>query len=179
MNRSAVLLLGPEALLTGLLAVIFWFCHRHGSGTGRDVDLAERFLMWLPFLAVPLAFLTLMLPPMRSWWGLGRILFALAVALSLGAVKLIGAFGTGAKGQDAAFLMVLIFGTALAAVGTAIGGAVILAGERPAVHEWLRTHRLLGGCLTLLAAVPLGAVMMLGTACGLGLIGGLWTSLRR
>jgi hypothetical protein len=179
MNRSAALFLGPEALLSVLVAVVFWFCQRHGSGTGRDVELAERFLMWLPLIAVPLAFLTLFLPPLRTWWGLGRILFALAIALSVAGVKLIGAFGTGAKGQDAAFLMVLIFGTALAAVGTAIGGAVILAGERPAVHEWLRTHRLLGGFLTLLAAVPLGAVMMLGTACGLGLIGGLWSSLRR
>ena len=179
MNRLQTLLLGPEMLLAPLLAVIFWFCQRHGSGAGRDVDLAERFLMWLPFVAVPLAFLALFVPPLRTWWGLGRILFALAVVLSVAGVKLIGAFGTGAKGQDAAFLMILIFGTALAAVGTAIGGAVILAGERPAVHEWLRTHRLLGGILTLLAAVPLGAVMMLVTACGLGLIGGLWTSLRR
>lgn len=179
MNRSATWFLGPEVLLTALLAMIFWFCHRHGSGTGRDVDLAERFLMWLPFIAVPLAFLALLHPPLRTWWGLGRILLALALVLSVGAVKLIGAFGTGAKGQDAAFLMVLIFGTLLASLGTAMGGAVILASERPAVHDWLRSHRLLGGILTLLAAVPLGAVMMLGTACGLGLIGGLWASLRR
>ena len=82
-------------------------------------------------------------------------------------------------GLSAAFLMVLIFGTMLASVGTAVGGVVILAAERPAVHDWLRQHRLLGGFLTLLAAVPLGALMMLGTACGFGLIGGLWTSLRR
>ncbi|MFO1460742.1 MAG: hypothetical protein U1G08_15225 [Verrucomicrobiota bacterium] len=179
MNRSATWFLGPEVLLSALLAVIFGFCHRHGSGTGRDVDLAERFLMWLPFLAAPLAFSPLLLPSLRTWWGLGRILLALAVVLSVGSVKLIGAFGTGAKGQDAAFLMVLIFGTMLASVGTAVGGVVILAAERPAVHDWLRQHRLLGGFLTLLAAVPLGALMMLGTACGFGLIGGLWTSLRR
>ena len=73
---------GPRGPAFRALAVIFGFCHRHGSGTGRDVDLAERFLMWLPFLAAPLAF-SPVLPPLRTWVGPWRILLALAVVLSV------------------------------------------------------------------------------------------------
>ncbi len=56
MSRLVSFILGPESVLLLISALVFWFCARHNSGVGRDVELLERLLMVLPFIVVPLAF---------------------------------------------------------------------------------------------------------------------------
>lgn len=117
MNRSLTYLLGPEsiALVAGIGTWVV--TARHTSGEGRDVDLLEACAMWLPFVVVPLVFLTAFAPGARNWIWVGRAILLSYLALGLCGARLIQGFGMGAKGQDAAFLMILIFGTALISVG--------------------------------------------------------------
>lgn len=174
MNRLATRLLGPEIPLAALTALIFWFGAGHNSGEGRDLEWAERFVMLLPFVATPLAFLTFLFPAMQSWWGVLRINAALALALALGAVRLIEAFGTGAKGQDAALALVVGFGVILASLGNAVVGAAVLAKRRPAFAEWFRRRPVWGTILTAAAGVPLGMALALAVCFALGMAAGVW-----
>ena len=162
MSRATSLLAGPELVLAAITGAVFWFCARHNSGEGRDVLLCERLLMLLPLLMVPAAFATVFFPDAKNWWWLGRAIVATYVLLFVCAARLIAGFGTGAKGQDAAFIIVLIFGTALIALGTAVAGAMILAETRPAFATWFGARRFLGSFLTVVAALPIGL--------GLGLV---------
>jgi hypothetical protein len=156
MSRATSLLAGPELVLALITGAVFWFCARHNSGEGRDVQLCEKLLMLLPLLVVPAAFATVLLPGAKTWWWLGRAIVFTYVFMLVGAGRLIAGFGTGAKGQDAAFIMVLVFGTVLVAIGTAVTGAMVLAENRPAFAAWFGARKILGSFLTALATVPIG-----------------------
>ena len=105
---------------------------------------------------MPLVFATVLVPGAKNWWWLVRAIGFTFLALMICAGRIIGGFGTGAKGQDSAFIMVLVFAIVLISVAASIAGAVILAASHPAFADWFRARRLLGIVLTLVAAVPVG-----------------------
>lgn len=159
MNRHLTLLIGPETVLTLAGLVVFWFCARHNSGEGRDVALMEKLIWAIPFLLTPLAFATLLVPGARNWWWLGRANLFTFVAIFVCGTRLIHGLGSGPKGQDVAFILLIVLGSVATALATAPSAAVILAATRPAFGIWFHEHRVLGSFLTLLAAVPIGFVL--------------------
>ncbi|MBN8645959.1 MAG: hypothetical protein J0L61_12050 [Planctomycetes bacterium] len=179
MNRPLLYLLSPEAVLALMTAVVFGLCARHPSGEGADLRLLERVVMVLPFVVVPIAFATVFVPGARTWWWWGRVQILTLVALAVCAGRLIHGFGMGAKGQDAAFILVISFGLIGTALGSAITGAMVLAETRPGFAGWFRAHPILGSLLTLLSAIPLGAIAAFAVAITLGVVGGLWTAMKR
>jgi len=179
MSRATSLFAGPELVLAVITAAVFWFCARHNSGEGRDVMLCERLLMLLPLLIVPPAFATVLLPGAKTWWWLGRVIVFTYVFMLVGAGRLIAGFGTGAKGQDAAFILVVVFGTVLIAIGTAVTGAMVLAEHRPAFAAWFGARKLLGVVLTAIAIVPIGFALGLVATIGVTLVASTMTSFQR
>ena len=179
MSRATSLLTGPELVLALLTGAVFWFCARHDSGEGRDVQLCEKLLMLLPLLVVPAAFATVLLPGAKTWWWLGRAVVFTYVFLLVGAGRLIAGFGTGAKGQDAAFIMVLIFGTVLIAIGTAVTGAMVLAENRPAFAAWFGARKILGSLLTAVATVPIGFALGIVATIAVTVVASLATAFKR
>ncbi|MSU59902.1 MAG: hypothetical protein EXS35_17335 [Pedosphaera sp.] len=101
MNRQLTSLLGPEAAMTLLTALVFLFCARHYSSSSRDVGILDRLMWLLPFLAVPLAYATLLVPGAKSWWWLGRVNVALAVALRVCANKVMNGLKAPGSGPSA------------------------------------------------------------------------------
>ena len=179
MNRWISFVLGPEVVLIAATAAVFAFCARHPSGEGRDLQAVERLAMLLPFVLVPLVFATVLVPGARNWGWLARTLVFTFVALGVCAGRTLSAFGTGAKGQDAGFIMILTLGVLLASLGTAAAGALILAETRPTFAAWFRAHPVLGVLLTLLSTVPIGlALGVVLTGC-LAVILGVWAGLSR
>lgn len=179
MSRATSLFAGPELVLAVITAAVFWFCARHGSGEGRDVLLCEKLLMLLPLLIVPPAFATVLLPGAKSWWWLGRAIVFTYVFMLVGAGRLIAGFGTGAKGQDAAFILVLTFGTVLIAIGTVVTGALVLAENRPAFAAWFGARKVLGSFLTAVATVPIGFALGITATIGVALVASIATSFKR
>jgi hypothetical protein len=179
MNRALLLLLSPECVLALLTAVIFALCARHPSGEGEDLRVLERWVMILPFVVVPLAYATVFAPGARNWWWWGRAFVFTFVTLAVCAGRIISGFGTGAKGQDAAFILVITFGLIGASLAAAVTGAMVLGETRPAFANWFRAHRILGSILTLLSAIPLGAAVGLTGAVILGVVAGFWTAFKR
>lgn len=158
MNRFLTYFIGPETVLTAVTVALFWFCGRHNSGEGRDVRLMELILMWLPFALVPLAFATIFVPGAKTWSWLGRTVILTFLAMVICAVRLLEGFGTGAKGQDAGFILVVTFGGFTVAIGSVIAGAMILAAQKPGFATWFREHRIIGSILSVVSVVPLGFV---------------------
>src|SRR5262245_30843854 len=111
MNRQLTYLFGPETVLAVLTAAIFWFCARHNSGEGRDVNIMEQLVVMLPLFVVPLVFATVLVPGAKNWWWLGRAIVFTYIMLGICAGRIITGFGTGAKWQDAAFILVILFGS--------------------------------------------------------------------
>lgn len=179
MTKKWLLILGPETVLLLAAAGVFWFCARHDSGEGRDLLVLERLVMVLPLAVVPLAFATVLVPGAQSWWWLGRAIVVTLAGLMICAGKIIAGFGSGAKGQDAAFVLVVVFGIALVSVGTAATGALILAANHAGFAEWFRVRRLLGCVLTMLAVLPIGVVLATGTTVLVGVTAGIWSALSR
>ena len=179
MNRFLTWWIGPEAVLGLVTAGVFWYCARHASGAGRDVELLEKLLMLLPFVVVPLVFATILVPGARNWWWLGRAVTFAFLGLMICAGRIIGGFGTGAKGQDAAFILVMVFAIVLVSLAASVSGAMILAETRPAFAEWFRMRRLLGVLLVVIAAVPAGFILGVGLSLVLGVVGGIWSALQR
>lgn len=159
MNRQLTYLIGPESVLTVLGVLLFWFCARHNSGQGRDVELMEKIVWLLPFLVVPCVFATVFVPGAKSWWWLGRAIVLTFVVLLVCGSRVITGFGSGAKGQDAAFIIIITFGTVVVSLASAVAGAMILAATKPAFGEWFRLRPVLGSTLTALAALPIGVVL--------------------
>ena len=178
MNRWATYLIGPETVLTVITIVIFSICSRHNSGEGKDVELMEKLVMGIAFWLVPLVFLTIFVPGARNWWWLGRASVLTLIMLLVMAGRLIAGFGTGAKGQDAGFLMVMCFGTVMIAICGAITGAMVLAETKPAFANWFGNHRLLGSLAVAASTIPfaiaLGILQMIAIA-----IYAFWVELRR
>ncbi len=172
MNRPLTYLLGPEAAMTLLTVLVFFFCARHFSYSSRDVDILERLMWLLPFIAAPLAYATIFVPGAKSWWWLGRANVALPVALLVCANKVANGFTAPGSGPSAGvfgIFAVLCFGLIIAALANAVAGALILAEYKPAVAEWFRARRFIGCLLTALAAIPIGAAMAAGGGVLLGI----------
>jgi hypothetical protein len=159
MNRPLTYLLGPETVLTLLGLLVFWFCARHSSGERHDVDQLEKLVWLLPFIVVPCAFATVFVPGAKTWWWLGRAIVPTFVMLIVCGLKIVDGFGSGAKGQDAALIIIATFGTVAVSLASAVAGAIILAANRPAFGEWFQARPVLGSVLTALAALPIGAVL--------------------
>lgn len=179
MSRTTTLLLGPELVLAVFSASIFWICARYNSGTGRDVDVMERLVMLLPLLIVPIAFATIFVPGAKTWWWLGRTVVFTYVFMFVCAGRLISGFGMGAKGQDAAFLMVLMFGTVLIAIGSTVAGAMILAENRPGFAAWFGARKVVASLLTLMAMVPVGFGLGTAATIAVAIVASIWTSFKR
>ncbi len=152
---------------------------KHPSGEGRDLRLAEQMAMALPPLAAALAFLTFFAPGSRDWWWLGRAVAASFVGAGFIAVRCISAFGTGAKGQDAAFILVFVLTGTVVSVGSAVAAALIQADRHPAFADWFRARPVIGSFLTLLASVPIGIALFFVVSLTGGVVLGLWSSIRR
>lgn len=168
-------LLGPESVLAALTAVIFWIAARHTSGQGRDVQVLERLLLWLPLLVVVLAFSTISVPGAKTWWWLGRMLFFAFAALFVCSWRLIENLGGGAA---FGFFLVLGLGVMAASLAAAVSSTMILCELRPSFAEWFQARRVMGSALTLLSAIPIGAAMGVVVTTCLGVVGGIWSAIR-
>lgn len=182
MNRPLHFLAGPEAVLALLTALVFLVCARHSSYSAADVRVLERMMWLLPVVAVPLAYATLLVPGAKSWWWIGRINLAVLVCLTVGALRVVegfGAPGSGPKGQDAGFIIVISLGVILSALGNAVAGALVLRAENPSFAEWFRLRPVLAPALTVLAAVPLAAAQTVATGLVLGIAGAVYSAFSR
>jgi hypothetical protein len=178
MNRNLTYLFGPELVLALLSAAIFWFCARHNSGEGRDIALLEKLVMTLPLYVVPLVFLTICVPGAKNWVWLARSIIFTYAMLAICAGRIISGFGTGAKGQDAAFFVVIGVGTILVALGTSITGAMILANVDPKFGAWFGARKFLGSILTLLSAVPIGFALGISVAILIGILASAYVAVK-
>ena len=160
-------------------AVVYWICSRHASGEGRDVALMEQMIFVVPLLAVLAVFLTGLVPGMRSWWWLGRAILASFVGTAIFSYRIIEGFGSGAKGQDAAFVISFMGAGVAASLATAVAAALIRADQDPAFADWFRLRPVVGSTLTLLAAVPIGVVLLIGASTVGGLALGFWSVFRK
>ena len=156
MNRPMLNLIGPEALLAVATALLFWFCSRHNSGEGRDAEIMGKWIWAIPFVLAPLAFATILLPDSRTWSWLARAIVSTYVATFVCGYRLICGLGSGAKGQDAAMILLVVLGSVAVAIGATVTGTMILASKNPAVADWFAAHRLLGSTLTVPAMIPIG-----------------------
>lgn len=179
MNRLPAFLIGPETTLALCSVMVFWFCSRHGSGESRDVVLMERLIWLLPFLLVPVAFATIFSPGAKTWWWLGRAVTSSYAAIFFCGHRIIRGLGSGAKGQDAAFILLIVSGTVAIALASTMGGAIILASTKPGFADWFQAHKMLGSFLTVVTAVPVGFVLGFLVTTGLGWFGGLVAVLKR
>lgn len=179
MNQNMTYIIGPESVLAVFCAATFWFCSRHNSGTGRDVELMEKLVMLLPFVVVPVVFATIFVPGAKSWWWLGRAIVLTFAVLMICGGRLISGFGMGAKGQDAAFILIIAFGIVGVALATSISGAMILAEHRPGFADWFRARKIMGSILTLLMTLPIGVVLGVTVCLGIGVLGGLYSAFKR
>jgi hypothetical protein len=168
MNRNLTYFIGPELVLAVLSALVYWICARHNSGEGKDILVMEKIVMLLPFVVTPLVFLTIFVPGGRSWVWLGRAIILTYTMLLVCGGRAITGFGTGAKGQDAAFMLIIGFGTIAITVGATVAVTMILFETKPAFAEWYRNRKVLGSLLTVVSAAPIGLILggaVLGIFC--------------
>jgi hypothetical protein len=171
-NRQLTYLIGPETVLTLASLIVFWFCSRHNSGEGRDVAIMEKMIWAIPFLLAPLAFATIVVPGAKTWWWLGRANLFTFIAIFVCGARSIHGLGSGSKGQDVAFILLVVTGSLATALATAPAGAMILAATKPAFASWFQAHKVLGTIFTLAAVAPIGfAVAIAVTVVGALLLG--------
>jgi len=156
MNRPLTHLIGPEATLARFSVLPFWFCARHNSGEGRNVVIMERLIWAIPFILTPAAFVTICAPDTGNWWWLSRAIVFTFIAIFVCGYRLIDGMGSGPKGQDAAFILLIVLASVAIAMAAAVTGAMILAATKPGFANWFQTHKLLASLLTFLSAVPIG-----------------------
>lgn len=173
MNPSRSVMLSPELVLLTVGAAVFWICARHNSGEGADVALMERMIWLLPIVVVPMAFATVLAPGAKNWWWLARAITFSFVMLAITSHRIVQGFGSGARGQDAALIIVLVLGVAMVSLATSVAGAAILAEVRPGFGAWFRARPLLASLLTLVSALPIGLVLGIVVTTALGVVGGL------
>lgn len=159
MSRALTFLLGPELVLVLFTIATYAFCARHNSGEGRDVEIMSRMVWRVPFIITPVVFATILVPGARGWPWLVRAILLTYIAIFVCGSRIIDGFGSGSKGQDGAFILLIMLGSMTVALGVAITGAMILAEARPGFADWFRAHRVLGVVLTLLSAVPIAAAL--------------------
>lgn len=179
MHRFLTYVLGPEAVVLAFNLAVFAFCARHASGEGRDLQLMERGLMLLPPLVAAAAFLTGAVPGALQWGWLARAIAASFLGNAILAWRLIEGFGTGAKGQDAAYILALCSTGMMAGLGTAIASALILSRSHPGFATWFQARPILGSVLTLASAIPIGLGLLLVAAFTGGIALGVISAFRR
>lgn len=177
MWRFLKLAVGPELVMALVVLGVYGVCAQHPSGEGRDLLLMEQMVWLVPPAAAALAFATILVPGAGGWGWLVRANLAAFVGAGTAVLRIIAGFGTGAKGQDAAFIMAMVLVVMVAALGTAIAGAVILVRGKGAFAAWFGKHPVLGSLLTLIAAIPIGLGLGLGTATLGGVVLGVWVAL--
>jgi hypothetical protein len=106
---------------------------------------------------------------------LGRTVLFTFIALFVCAGRAIAGFGEGAKGQDAAFMLVLVLSIAMVSLGVAIAGAMILGETHQTFADWFRTHKLGGLLVTLLSILPIGLGLGIIVSLITGIILGIWS----
>lgn len=177
MNRQLSYLLGPELVLVLFTIATYWFCSRHNSGEGRDVEIMSGLVWAVPFIIAPVVFATVLVPGSKNVWWLGRAIFWTFVAVFICGFRIIDGFGTGSKGQDGAMILLVVMGSVAVGLGVAITGAMILSASRPGFAQWFQSHKLLAPFLTLLSAVPIGiAIGFVVTLVG-GILLGLYVEI--
>jgi len=179
MNRLVALLVGPEAVMLAITLAAHAYCARHATGEGRDLRTMGVLVWALPPLAVVAAYLTVLVPGAANHGWLARAALASLVGVALLAHRIVAGFGEGAKGQEAGYVIALMFGGAAISLGTAICGAYVRAQQHPTFAEWFRARPLLGSTLTVLAALPIGVVLFLSVSLVGGFAFGLWSAVRR
>jgi hypothetical protein len=179
MNRNLTYFIGPEVVLTALSVGVYWFCARHNSGEGKDILLMEKLVMLLPFIVTPVVFATVFVPGGKSWWWLGRAIVLTFIMLFICGGRAIVGFGTGAKGQDAAFILIIMFGSIAIGLATAIAGTLILMETKPAFAEWFRARRLLGSILALVSSVPIGFALGVIVTLGVSFFALAYSAIKR
>lgn len=179
MNKWLTYLIGPESVLVVIAIFMFSVAARHNSGEGEDIRLVEKLVMTLAFWVVPMAFATIAVPGARNWLWLARAVVFTSIILLVIATRLIAAFGTGAKGQDAAFIMVLIFGVSVMSICSAMTGALILAETRPAFAGWFRERWIIGITATALAALPIAVTLGIVQLIGVATVASVWSAIKR
>lgn len=76
MARIGSFLLGPEGLWVVIsLLALAWSARNHPS-TPEGNGFLERLWLLIPFLGIPLTFITNYLPGGGGWWWLSRVVFA-------------------------------------------------------------------------------------------------------
>lgn len=179
MSRLPTYLIGPETILLVFNLAVFRFCATHNSGEGNDLRLMEQCVWILPPLAVAAAFLTVLVPGSLEWSWWARAIVASLVGAAVATWRVVEGFGTGAKGQDAAFVIALCLAGVAMGIGSAVTGAMILADKRPEFAAWLRARPVLGSVLTLAVAAPLGLGIVVIAMFTLGFLASLVGALRK
>ncbi len=172
MTRLASYLHSPELLLVLIGAGVFFYCSRHASYSDSDVTSLSHLMWLLPLVMVATVYATLWWPENRTWIWVGRATLALTVALLVCGWRVVSGFGapgSGPKGQDAGFILMLSLGLGLAAVGNAIAITLILRERRPAWDVWFESHPILGVLLTAVGVVPVFFAQLLAA----GMVGGV------
>lgn len=179
MHRFLTYVLGPETVVVAFNLAVFAFCARHASGEGRDLQLMERGSMLLPPLVVVAVFLTAMVPGVLHWGWLARAITASFLGSAVLAWRLIEGFGTGARGQDAAYILALCSTGMMTGLGTAIVGTLILCRSHPGFATWFQARPIIGWVLTLVSAIPIGLGLLLVAAFTGGIALGVISAFRR
>lgn len=182
MPRGFSIVFSPELVVGLLTLAVFGFCAQHGSYSTRDVARLERLAWVLPLIAVSAVFATVLIPAHWNWLWLVRANLALFAGLSASAFRIVGGFGapgSGPKGQDAGFILILALGVILASFASSISAAWIQAAHQPAFAAWFREHRFLGTILVVLAAIPMGVGLVMVVGVTLGAATAFWSAFRR
>ncbi len=179
MHRWLPIIVGPELVMLLINVAVYLFCARHTAGESRFVGVLEKLIWFLPVLATTAVFLTIFVPGAKTWWWLGRAIVVSVVGTMLFTYRMVEGFGSGARGQDAALILAFTFSGITAAIGTAVSLAMIYAAKNPAFADWFRMRPVIGSLLTLLAAVPIGFVLVLGLGAAAGVLMGLWFEFRK
>lgn len=173
-------LLGPESVAAAVGAAVLWYCARHASGTGRDVELMERLVVLLPLLVVVPVFLTILAPgATATWTWLTRALVVSFVVAGFLTLRVVEGFGSGAKGQDAAMIVSLCLTSMVAGAGSAIAGAMVLSQRDAAFAAWFKARPVLASLITLAASVPIGIALLFVLCVVGGVLLGAWSAFRR
>jgi hypothetical protein len=147
----------PLTQITGNVraALVFWFCARHDSGEGRDAAIMSRLVWTVPFFVTPIAFPTILAPDATNWWWLARAIVFTYIAIFVCGYQFINGLGLGSKGQEVAFILLVMLGAVAIGIATAITGTMTLAATKPGFANWFHAHTILGSFLVALSAIPI------------------------
>ena len=173
MQRISIYLFSPEILLGLLNLGVILFCARHRTYSDSDVQALSCLAFLLPALAVLAGFALIFVPTPKTWGWLARAnLETWATLLFCGfqIVSGFGAPGSGPKGQDAGFILILSFGLCATALANAFSLSQIFRGSRTSWDTWLSSHPVAGFLAVGAGAVPVmfAQLLLFGVLVGVG-----------